>query len=53
MTDRYRAVAGPGKSSLVRPRSQYANKPIELPARMDAIKGALQQALQKRRDSNV
>ena len=32
---------------------QYANKPIELPARMDAIKGALQQALQKRRDTNV
>jgi threonine synthase len=32
---------------------QYANKPIELPARMDAIKGALQQALQKRRNTNV
>lgn len=32
---------------------QYANKPIELPARMDAIKGALQHALQKRRNTNV
>jgi len=32
---------------------QYANKPIELPARLDAIKGALQQALQKRRNTNV
>jgi threonine synthase len=32
---------------------QYANKPIELPAHMDAIKGALQQALQKRRNTNV
>lgn len=32
---------------------QYANKPIELPARMDAIKEALQQALQKRRNTNV
>ena len=32
---------------------QYANKPIELPARMDAIKRALQQALQKRRNTNV
>lgn len=32
---------------------QYANKPIDLPARMDAIKGALQQALQKRRNGNA
>jgi threonine synthase len=32
---------------------QYANKPIDLPARMDAIKEALQQALQKRRSANV
>jgi threonine synthase len=32
---------------------RYANKPIELPARMDAIKEALQHALRKRRNSNV
>ena len=32
---------------------QYANKPIDLPARMDAIKEALQQALLKRRNTNV
>ncbi|HXX56567.1 MAG TPA: threonine synthase [Thermodesulfovibrionales bacterium] len=32
---------------------RYANKPIELPARMDAIKEALQDALKKRRSRNV
>ncbi|HXX80105.1 MAG TPA: threonine synthase [Thermodesulfovibrionales bacterium] len=32
---------------------RYANKPIDLPARMDAIKEALQQTLQKRRNSNA
>ncbi len=32
---------------------KYANKPIELPPRVDAVKEALQHALQKRRDSNV
>jgi threonine synthase len=31
----------------------YANKPIELPARVDAVKEALQHALQKRREQNV
>jgi len=30
----------------------YANKPIELPARVDAVKDALEQALQKRRTIN-
>jgi threonine synthase len=30
----------------------YANKPIELPARIDAVKDALEQALQKRRTIN-
>jgi threonine synthase len=32
---------------------KYANKPIELPPRVDAVKDALQHALQKRRNSNV
>ncbi len=32
---------------------KYANKPIELPPRVDAVKEALQYALQKRRNSNV
>jgi len=32
---------------------RYANKPIELPARMDAIKEALQHTLRKRRKSNA
>jgi threonine synthase len=31
----------------------YANKPIELPPRVDAVKEALQQALKKRRATNV
>jgi threonine synthase len=31
----------------------YANKPIELPPRVDAVKDALEQALQKRRTINV
>jgi threonine synthase len=30
----------------------YANKPIELPPRVDAVKDALEQALQKRRTIN-
>ncbi len=33
--------------------SQYANKPIEVPARVDAVKEALTNALQKRREQNV
>ncbi len=32
---------------------RFANKPIELPPRVDAVKEALQQALQKRRNTNV
>ncbi len=32
---------------------KYANKPIELPPRVDAVKEALQQALKKRRTANV
>jgi len=32
---------------------RFANKPIELPPRVDAVKEALQQALQKRRKSDV
>ena len=32
---------------------KYANKPIELPPRVDAVKEALQHALQKRRTTNV
>jgi len=32
---------------------KYANKPIELPARVDAVKEALQQALKKRRNIDV
>jgi len=32
--------------------STYANKPIELPPRVDAVKEALQQALKKRRTIN-
>jgi threonine synthase len=32
---------------------RFANKPIELPPRVDAVKEALQQALQKRRKTNV
>jgi threonine synthase len=32
---------------------RFANKPIELPPRVDAVKKALQQALKKRRKSNV
>jgi threonine synthase len=32
--------------------SHYANKPIELPPRVDAVKEALQQALKKRRTLN-
>ncbi len=31
----------------------YANKPVELPPRVDAVKEALQQALKKRRTTNV
>ena len=31
----------------------YANKPIEVAPRVDAVKEALQQALQKRRNKNV
>ncbi len=33
--------------------SQYANKPIEVPARVDAVKEALTNALKKRREQNV
>jgi threonine synthase len=33
--------------------SRFANRPIELPARVDAVKEALQQALQKRRAIDV
>ncbi len=33
--------------------SRFANKPIELPATVDAVKEALQHALQKRRTANV
>jgi len=32
---------------------KYANKPIELPPRVDAVKDALQQVLKKRRTANV
>lgn len=32
---------------------KYQNKPIELPPRVDAVKEALQQALKKRRNTNV
>ena len=32
---------------------RFANKPIELPPRVDAVKKALQQALKKRRKANV
>ena len=32
---------------------RFANKPIELPPRVDAVKKALQQALKKRRKTNV
>jgi threonine synthase len=32
---------------------RFANKPIELPPRVDAVKEALQHALQKRREKNV
>jgi threonine synthase len=32
---------------------RFANKPIELPPRVDAVKEALQNALQKRREKNV
>ena len=32
---------------------RFANKPIELPPRVDAVKEALQQALQRRRKTNV
>jgi len=32
---------------------RFANKPIELPPRVDAVKEALQQALQKRRNTDV
>jgi len=32
---------------------RFANKPIELPPRVEAVKEALQQALQKRRKTNV
>ncbi|MGE5172890.1 MAG: threonine synthase [Betaproteobacteria bacterium] len=32
---------------------RYANKPIELPPTVDAVKEALKQALQKRREQNV
>jgi threonine synthase len=32
---------------------RYANKPIELPARVDAVKEVLEQALQKRREQNA
>ena len=32
---------------------RFANKPIELPPRVDAVKEALQQALKKRRTTNV
>ena len=32
---------------------RFANKPIELPPRVDAVKEALQYALQKRREKNV
>jgi threonine synthase len=32
---------------------KYANKPIELPPRVDAVKEALEKALQKRREQNV
>jgi len=32
---------------------KYANKPIELPARVDAVKEALHNALKKRREINV
>jgi len=32
---------------------QYANKPIEVPARVDAVKEALTNALKKRREQNV
>ena len=33
--------------------SNYANKPIEVPARVDAVKEALQISLKKRGTSNV
>ncbi len=32
---------------------RFANKPIELPPRVDAVKEALEQALQKRRNTDV
>jgi threonine synthase len=32
---------------------RFANKPIELPPRVDAVKKALQQALKKRRKTDV
>ncbi|RPI36472.1 MAG: pyridoxal-phosphate dependent enzyme, partial [Nitrospiraceae bacterium] len=32
---------------------RFANKPIDLPPRVDAVKEALQHALQKRREKNV
>jgi hypothetical protein len=32
--------------------SRYANRPIELPARLDAVKSALDQALEMRRESS-
>ncbi len=32
---------------------RYANKPIELPARVDAVKEALEHALKKRREKNA
>jgi hypothetical protein len=32
---------------------RYANKPIELPATVDAVKKALDQAIKKRREKNV
>lgn len=33
--------------------SDYANQPVEVPARVDAVKEALQYALQKRRNTNA
>jgi phosphopantetheinyl transferase (holo-ACP synthase) len=33
--------------------SRHANEPIELPARLDAVKEALQKALKSRRDFQV